>query len=267
LSSPDKVQRESSAALDELAYLLLEAEASAVAIDPVSEQLPGTTIAEAYAIQSRGRAERIAAGARLVGHKIGLTSTAMQQMVGVDEPDYGYLLDTQVYPDRAHVPAERFVAPRVEGELAFLLAAPLAGAVSALDVLAATRAIAPALEIIDSRVRDWRITIVDTIADNASCGAAIVGEWVELSAVEIDLAAVEMLLTVDGDMAKGRGDAVLGHPAESVAWLALALGRQGETLNAGEIVLSGALARALPISPGSRAEASFGALGSLQASF
>lgn len=255
-------------ALGELARRLAEAEATREPIAPISELRPGLSIDEAYAIQAAGLALRQAAGACVVGHKIGLTSQAMQEAVGVDQPDFGYVLDSGLHASGDRVAADRFIAPRAEGEVAFRLGTALSGAgVTAADVLAATEAVAPALEVIDSRVRDWRITIVDTIADNASSGGAVVGAWVALDALEVDLAALELRLDVDGEQVEGRGDAVLGHPAESVAWLARALHAQGDALAAGEVVLSGALARALPVVSGSVARARLGPLGDVTATF
>ena len=211
---------------------------------------------------------RVAGGARLVGHKVGLTSKPMQEMVGVDQPDFGYLLDDHVHDDGAHIGADRFIAPRVEGEIAFRLSARVAGAdVTAQHVLDSTEAVAPALEVIDSRIADWRITITDTIADNASSGGGVFGPWTSLDEVDVDLAALEMELLVGGEVITGRGDAVLGHPAESVAWLARALHAQGEALEAGQVVLSGALAKALPITSGDTARATFGPLGTVSATF
>jgi 2-keto-4-pentenoate hydratase len=254
--------------LDELARRLARAEATREPISPISELRSGMSVDDAYTVQAAGRVLREVDGGRVVGHKIGLTSKAMQDALGVDQPDYGYLLASQIHASGSRVSAERFIAPRVEGEIAFRLGAPLTGArVAAESVLAATTSVAPALEVIDSRIRDWKVTIVDTIADNAAGGAAILGDWVRLDELGVDLAALTLRMQVDGEVVEGRGDAVLGHPAESVAWLARALHAQGEALRADEIVLSGALARALPIKPGSSAEASLGSLGTVKAAF
>lgn len=249
-----------------LAQRLLEAERTATPVEPLSAEHPDLGIDEAYAVQLSGRTVRIAAGERIVGHKIGLTSRAMQEMVGVAEPDYGYLTDAMVLADGASVQARGLIAPRVEGEIAFRLGTALAGSgVTAREVLEATESVAAALELIDSRIADWRITIVDTIADNASSARAVVGPWTALA--ELDLAALTMRMRVDDQEVEGRGEAVLGHPAEAVAWLARALHAQGETLEAGELILSGALARALPVSPGSRATATIDGLGTVGVSF
>lgn len=259
-------QRVEASALETAARALFDAEHDSRPVAPPSETVPGLTVDDAYAIQTRGRALRLELGGRLVGHKIGLTSKAMQEMVGVDRPDYGYLLDAMVLPDGAMVDASGLIAPRVEAEIAFRLHRTLAGAnVSIEEVLAATDAVAPALEVIDSRVVDWRITITDTIADNASSARAVLGALRPVGV--LDLPSVTMRMEVDGAAVEGRGEAVLGHPAVAVAWLARALHAQGEALEAGEIVLSGALARALPVAPGSGVRAELGELGTVSAAF
>lgn len=253
-------------ATEELARRLQQAEQTATPIAPLSSDSAELGIAEAYAVQAAGRRARLAGGGRIVGHKIGLTSQAMQEMLGVDQPDYGYLTDAMVLPHGATVDVCRLIAPRVEGEIAFRLRSRLAGAdVGADEVLAATDSVAVALEVIDSRIADWRITIVDTIADNASSAGAVIGAWTPLE--DQDLAALSMFMRVDGQQVEGRGDAVLGHPAESVAWLVRALHAQGEALEEDEIVLSGALARALPVGPSSRASATIDGLGTVSATF
>jgi 2-keto-4-pentenoate hydratase len=254
--------------LDALAELLARAESAREPIGPISELRPGMSIDDAYAVQSAGRRLREAAGDRVVGHKIGLTSKAMQEAIGVNQPDYGYVLASQVFESGSHVQARRFISPRVEGEIAFRLASPLAGAsVTAEEVLAATDSVAPALELIDSRIRDWKVTIVDTISDNAAAGGAVFGAWVAVSDLGMGLDEIPLSMTVDGEVVEGRGDAALGHPAESVAWLARALHAQGEVLAAGEVILSGGLAPALPVVSGTRAVATLGPLGGVGVTF
>ncbi len=254
------------------ARLLWEAERTRVAVAPVVERHPGATIADAYAIQLAGRALRLAEpGATLVGRKVGLTSDVMQRMLGVDQPDFGYLTATMVSADGATLAPADFLAPRVEAEIAFKLKAPLAGASLTIDdVLAATEAVAPALEVIDSRIADWKIGIADTVADNASSGHVVLGAWQPLPA-GLDLAAVAVSLSVtpDGDANSGTGAAVLGHPAAPIVWLARALHQYGggEGIAAGEIVIPGAVSRALPVAPGQTARASFAGLGDVSVSF
>jgi 2-oxopent-4-enoate hydratase len=252
---------------EHLARALHEAERTRTPIAPLSEQHPDLTLDDAYAIQRAGRHRREAAGARLAGHKIGLTSQAMQEMLGVDQPDFGVLLEDMLLPSGAELSTGDLIAPRVEAEIAFRLAAPLNGTVSRDDVLGATEAVAPALEVIDSRIADWRITIVDTVADNASSARVVLGAFRPLG--DLDLASVEMRLdvTAPAETVTGRGDVVLGHPAEAIAWLAAALHRYGEGLAAGEVVIPGALSRALPVAPTSEAHASLTGLGEVHARF
>lgn len=257
---------QTASAAGALARRLLDAERAAAPVEPLTAELPRLDVDGAYAIQRAGRALRCAGGARVAGHKIGLTSAAIQRQLGVDEPDYGYLLDAMVLDDGAAIDASRLIAPRVEAEIAFILGDALEGEeVSEEDVLRATASVAPALEVIDSRIADWRITLADTIADNASSARAVVGEPRALEG--LDLARVEMTLAVGDEHVEGRGDAVLGHPATSVAWLVRALARQGEGLAAGEVVLSGALARALDVRAGQVAQARFPGMGDVSTAF
>jgi 2-oxopent-4-enoate hydratase len=251
---------------------LLEADRRSSSIPPLTDGRPELSIADAYEIQAHGRELRVQQGERIVGRKVGLTSAAMQDMLDVDQPDFGYLTDTMVVPSGATLPIGRFIAPRVEGEIAFRLAASLEGPdVDAAAVLAATGEVAPALEIIDSRIADWRITIADTIADNASSGAAAIGDFSPLG--DLDLAAIEMEMTVtarngEHEVVRGTGRAVLGHPAEAIAWLVRALHTYaGEGIAAGEIVIPGAMAKASPVAAGSHARASFTALGDVTVAF
>lgn len=236
-------------------------------IPPLVESHPELGIRDAYEIQRQVRRAWLEVGARLVGHKVGLTSQAMQEMLGVDQPDFGFLLESMLMPSGGSIPVSKLIAPRVEAEIAFFLAKPLAGPGVDLDqVIDATEAVAPALEVIDSRVTDWRITIVDTIADNASSGMAVLGERRPLDG--LDLAAEEMTLDVDGEQVSGSGRAVLGtHPGDAVLWLANTLADFGERIEAGEVVIPGAMARALPIQSGSRAIARFSTLGEVSATF
>ncbi|MGX1566202.1 2-keto-4-pentenoate hydratase [Streptomyces sp. NPDC055506] len=248
--------------------LLREAERSATPIDPLSELLPGLDTADAYAVQQGNIAERLAAGATVVGHKVGLTSAAMQKLLGVGEPDFGHLLDDMVHRDGGAVGAGRYCAPRVEPEICFRLAAPLRGpGVTVAEVLAATEAVAPALEIVDSRIRDWRITLADTVADNASSAGLVVGAWTPLAEAP-DLPAVLVDLLVDGErVASGSGREVLGHPAAAVAWLADTLSAFDITLEPGHVVLPGAMTTAPFVTAGQKVEARFSGLGPVSVSF
>jgi 2-keto-4-pentenoate hydratase len=243
-----------------LARLLWHAELRGEPIEPLSGTFPDLDLWDAYRIQTIGRGLRTAEGEELRGWKVGLTSKAMQDMMGVGQPDSGYLLESMVVMSGAQLRASRFIQPRVEAEIAFLLKSPLAGpSVSREDVLEATHAFAPALEIIDSRISDWRIGIVDTVADNASSGMAVIGDWEP--AEDIRAETLNVSLAVGPELECGRGDAVLGHPAEAVAWLARTLAAQGERLEPGDIVLPGSVGRAVPIAAGQTAYATFDRLG------
>lgn len=243
-----------------LARLLWHAEQQGEPIEPLSETFPELELRDAYCVQAIGRRLRLAAGEELRGWKVGLTSAAMQEMMGVDQPDGGYLLESMVVGAGARLRANRFIAPRVEAEIAFLLKSPLQGpGVTRDEVLEATQAFAPALELIDSRIAQWRIKIVDTVADNASSGMAVIGDWHDAEDVPVE--QLEVCLTIGAEIVRGRGDAVLGHPAEAVAWLADVLAQEGQRLEPGDIVLPGSVARAVPIAAGQSAYATFDRLG------
>ncbi|MPY60904.1 2-keto-4-pentenoate hydratase [Streptomyces spongiae] len=252
----------------EAARLLRHAEHHVAPIDPLSALLPGLDLTDAYAVQQDNIARRLADGATVVGHKVGLTATAMRQLLGVDEPDFGHLLDDMVHRDGSAVLAARYCAPRVEPEICFRLARPLCGPeVTVEDVLEATEAVAPALEIVDSRIRDWRIALVDTVADNASSAGLVCGPWTPLEDVS-DLAGVTVDLIVGGErVATGSGKDVLGHPAAAVAWLANTLAAFGTTLEPGRLVLPGAMTTAPSVSAGQQVEARFSSLGEVSVTF
>ena len=244
-------------AADALARLLDEAWRSRRPIAPLSESHGLRDAAAAYRVQAAWTALQVGRGDRVVGRKIGLTSRAMQQQLGVHEPDFGTLWASRCFPareGRAAVPAGLLLQPRVEGEIAFLMGRRLEGpGVTLQDVLAAAEAAAPAIEVVDSRIRDWRITLADTVADDASFGAFTLGPW-SRAMLERDLRLVGMVLTRSGvETVEGVGAAALGHPARCVAWLANKLAEFGVALEPGDIVLSGALARSLPVGPGDTA--------------
>jgi 2-keto-4-pentenoate hydratase len=253
-----------------LAEELLRAETGATTVPPLTDRHPGLGLKEAYAVQLHGRRLRERRGARVVGRKVGLTSVAMQRLLGVDEPDFGYLTDVMVLDDGARLDRDSLIAPRVEAEIALRLATPLYGA--DVDRAAAVRAIgeiAPSLEVVDSRVADWRIRLPDTVADNASSGMAVLGAFRPIGGV--DLAAIEMQMVVEkadggSERETGRGDAVLGHPAEALAWLVRALAPFGEGVDAGDVVIPGAMARAITVDSGDAVEATFTGLGTVSAS-
>ncbi|NUP46113.1 MAG: hypothetical protein HOW97_02185 [Catenulispora sp.] len=231
-------------------------------IAPITASHPAFTVHDAYAVQREILALESADGAVVVGHKIGATSKAIQQMFGIDSPDFGFLTDRMLLPDGARLDPDRFIAPKVEGEIALRIAEDLAGdRVTARDVLAATAAYVPVLEILDSRIEDWRIGLVDTVADNASSAAVVVGPDA-VPPAGTDLAAEPMVLTVGARRLTATGSAVMGHPARAVACLVRTLAGYGAGLKAGDLVLAGAWTAAVDLRPGDHARVAFGALGS-----
>ncbi|MER6161491.1 fumarylacetoacetate hydrolase family protein [Streptomyces sp. NPDC001868] len=253
---------------EEAARLLREAERHAAPVEPLSTTLPGLDLADAYAVQRDNIARRLTAGATVIGHKVRLSSATMRQLPGVHEPDFGHLLDDMVHRDGGTVRAARYCAPRVEPEICFRLTRSLRGpGVSTEHVLAATEAVAPALGIVDSRIRDRRITLVDAIADNAGSAGLVCGSWTPMEYAP-DLAAVTVDLHIDDALvASGSGKEVLGHPAAAVAWLANTLAAFGAGLDPGHVVLPGALTIAPLVGAGQGAQARFDALGSVSVSF
>ena len=223
-------------------------------VAPLSESAGLSTADDAYAVQTYWTQMRLKRGETIIGRKIGLTSLAVQQQLGVNEPDYGSLWASRffaVHAGAAEAPADLFIQPKVEGELAFLIGKPLREpGVTIEQVLAATEAVAPALEIVDSRIDNWRIKLVDTIADNASYGGFTVGPWSN-SLRKADLRTIGMLISHNGQpVVQGIGAAALSHPALAVAWLANKLYTFGITLEPGDIVISGALAATVPARQG-----------------
>jgi 2-keto-4-pentenoate hydratase len=253
---------------DELAADLAQAERSRQPIAPLTAAYPDIDVVDAYEIQLINIRQRVAEGARVIGHKVGLSSLAMQEMMGVDEPDYGHLLDEmQVFEDTP-VRAGRYLYPRVEVEVGFILAADLPGAgCTEDDVLAATGALVPSIELIDSRVTDWKIALCDTIADNASSAGFALGE-ARVSPADIDVTTIDAVLTRNGEViAEGRSDAVLGNPVTAVAWLARKVESFGVRLKAGDVVLPGSCTRAIDARAGDEFVADFTGLGSVRLSF
>ena len=258
----------SSAIRAELAAGLADAEHSRVPITPLTAAHPDIDVVDAYEIQLINIRARLDDGARVIGHKVGLSSEAMQKMMGVDEPDYGHLLaDMEVFED-VPVDTSRFLFPRVEVEVGFILADDLPGAgCTEDDVLAATAAYAPSIELIDTRIRDWKIALCDTIADNASSAGWVLGPQ-RVSPKDIDIKTIDAVLTRNGEVvAEGRSDAVLGNPVTAVAWLARKVDSFGVRLKAGDIVLPGSCTRAIDARPGDKFVADFAGLGSVRLSF
>ena len=261
VSSPDSAV---TAALERLAAARTAGHPCA----PVRTLLPAGDIGAAYAVQSAWMAGQVAAGDSVAGRKIGLTSPAVQAQLGVDQPDFGTLLATMDCPQGEPIDIGRLLQPRIEAEVAFVLADDLdAPDIGPDDVLAATGSVAAALEIVDSRVAGWDISIVDTVADNASSGLFTLGPERRAPA-GLDLAACPMRLWRGGEqVSTGSGAACLGHPAAAVAWLAATARSYGQPLRAGEIVLSGALGPMVPVAAGDRFTAEIGGLGLVRASF
>jgi 2-oxopent-4-enoate hydratase len=237
-------------------------------IAPLTDREPDLTVADAYAIQTRVIQRRIDGGARVIGRKIGLTSRPMQQLLGVDEPDFGVLLDDMFVEDGDEIPLGSLLQPRVEAELAFVMDRDLAGpGVTTATALTAVAGVLPAIEVVDSRVADWRIKLVDTVADNASSGLLVVGGRMR-PAENFDLRLIGVVVTRNGELLDtGAGAAALGNPARCVAWLANKLGGLGAGLRAGDVVLPGAVHRMVPVEPGDVFRAEFSRLGAVTARF
>lgn len=255
------------------ARALVEAERTGRQVGLLSLAHPGMTLDDAYAVQAAGVAARIAGGRRRIGWKIGLTSRAMQVQLGIDTPDSGVLLDDMAFADGATVPGGRFIAPRVEAEIAFVMRAPLSGEVTREAVLAATEAVAPALEILDTRVvradpaTGRTRTILDTVADNAANGGVVLGPGRHPPRA-FDLRRVGAIVRRDGVVEEtGLGAGVLDDPVTGIVWLVRRLARYGAGLAPGEVVLSGSFIRAIEAPPGSRFEADFGAFGAVSVGF
>lgn len=252
----------------EAADILAAAERDAKPIEPLTERWPSLGVEDAYAIQLLQIDDKRKAGASIRGHKVGLSSRAMQEMLGVEESDYGHLLDTMFVFEGEGLPASAFCAPKVEIEVAFVLGEPLEGpGCTVADVLRATRYVVPAIEVIDSRIADWKIKLPDTIADNASSARVVLGgRAVPVDAV--DLRTLGGVLRINGEIAEtGAAGAVLGNPATAVAWLANKLHAFGATLQAGHVVMPGSCTRAVDVHPGDRVRADFDVLGPVTVHF
>lgn len=251
-----------------LAESLRVAEATRVPIGPLTASHPELTVADAYRIQQINVHLRKEQGGLVRGRKVGLTSAAMQQQLGVDEPDFGAIFADMLIEEGDAVPVGELIQPRIEGEIAFVMESDLQGpGVSSADALRAVAGALPALEVIDSRVADWKIKLPDTIADNASSARVVCGG--RLTPIDdLDLRLVGMAFSHNGAVvATGAGAAVLGNPIRCVAWLANKLGEFGVPLRAGDLVLAGSLHAALPVAAGDTVHAEFAELGSVTARF
>lgn len=258
----------SSDAVSAAVQRLAQAQATRLPCAPVRDLIGTDDLEAAYAVQQGLVQARLAGGARVVGRKIGATSEAVQRQLGVDQPDFGYLLSDMDVSDADPIPMGTLVQPRVEAEVAFVLAHDLDGDdLSPEAVRAAVEVALPALEIVDSRIADWDIEFTDTVADNASSGLYVVGrEGKALSALEPR--DVTMSLSINGEVrSTGTGAACLGDPLEALRWLAVQAHRFGDPLRAGHLVLSGALGPFVPFAPGDRVEASISGLTPLTVQF
>jgi 2-keto-4-pentenoate hydratase len=237
-------------------------------IPPISVVEPELSPQDAYAIAQLGVTARVDAGCRIVGHKVGLTSQAVQEQLGVGQPDYGVLLSDMKLENGSTIEVGSMISPRVELELAFHLGEALEGPdVTVEDVQRATAVVQPAIEVVDSRIADWQIRFEDTVADNASSGAFVLGGRAA-SLAEVDPANVDAGFLRDGQLVEqGNSGAVLGDPRRAVAWLANTLATFGASLEAGHVVLSGACTRMVAASPGESFAGDFGDLGRVEIQF
>lgn len=247
---------------------LYEALVAGATIPNLRGRVDGMTIVDAYQVQARMLERRLAAGESVVGKKIGVTSKAVQQAIGVFEPDFGILTSTMVHPDGSEIPWQSLIQPKAEAEIAFVLKRDLIGpGITPIDVLSATDHVCACFEIVDSRIDNWDIRIQDTVADNASCGVYVLGRD-KVDPRDVDLSLAGMVAERNGEVVvTGAGAAVQGSPLNAVAWLANTLGRLGTPLLAGETILSGALGPMFPIAPGDRLTMRVGGLGSCSIAF
>ncbi|AEF94771.1 2-oxopent-4-enoate hydratase [Desulfotomaculum nigrificans CO-1-SRB] len=251
-----------------IAAELLRAEATQTPIDTLTDTYPDLNVEDAYQIQLAQVDMQLKTGHKVVGKKIGLTSKGMQQLLGVNEPDYGHLFEHMLLMEGEPCRRDQLIWPRIEGELAFVLKDRLKGpGVNIADVYRATAGIMPAIEIVDSRIRDWKIKLPDTVADNGSSARFVLGSRM-VPVEELDLRHIGMVLEKNGEMVNnGAGAAVWGHPAAAVAWLANKLAAYDIALEPGEIILSGAITAAVDANAGDVFTVSFHSLGTLNLKF
>jgi len=237
-------------------------------VEPITNRESDISIDDAYQIQLRMIQRRLDAGEILVGKKIGLTSKVVMEMLGVNQPDFGHLLSGMVFNEGEAVDTSKMIAPKAEAEVAFVLSRDLTGpGVTAADVLRATDCVMPCFEIVDSRIKDWKIKIQDTVADNASCGVFTLGAT-RKSPHDLDLSLAGMVLDKNGEIiSTSAGASVQGSPVNAVAWLANTLGRLGISLKAGDVILSGSQSPLVPVKAGDSLHCSVGGLGSTSVRF
>ena len=237
---------------------LLEAYRTRSPIEPLTPMFAQAPLSTAYEIALAQVESWVKAGDAVKGHKVGLASRAMQRQAGVDQPDFGHLTTSMFHLEHQPIPADTYIQPRIEPEVAFVLSKPLTGpGVTVAEAAAAVDFVLASLEIVDSRIRDWKIGIFDTVADNASSGGVVLGSRpVRLTDVDLRLSGCN--LSVNGELvATGAGGAVLGSPLNSLVWLANTVGPLGVTLEPGHVVLPGSVTRAVPIAPGDAIVAEF----------
>ena len=254
--------------LERYAEMLREAERARAPIDPLTEQEPELSANDAYRIQQINVARRISDGGEVVGQKVGLTAVVMQEQLGVNEPDYGVLFADMLVGNDERMSVSAMIQPRVEAEIAFVMERELRGpGVTDAQALSAVSGALPVIEVIDSRITDWRIKLPDTVADNASCARVVRGR--DVTPLEgLDLAQIELVLSINGKrVASGLGSAVLGNPIRGVVWLANKLGELGGSLRPGDLVLAGALHASLPVAAGGSVRAEFTDIGAVTAQF
>ena len=252
----------------EAAESLLRVYRTGEPVDPLTVTYPDAGLDDAYAIQQLQVQSWVEAGRVLKGHKVGLTSAAMQRQLGVMQPDFGVLRDDMFYAEHDPIRLSSFISPRVEPEIAFVLKSDLRGpGVTLAEAVAAVDFVLPSLEIIDSRIRDWKIGIIDTVADNASSGGVVLGSR-PARLPDLDLSLVGCNLFGNGRLrGNGTGGAVLGNPLSALAWLANTVGAYGVALVAGQIVLPGSITAAEFVADGDTWSATFGGIGTVTASF
>ncbi|MBA8959663.1 2-keto-4-pentenoate hydratase [Rhodococcus opacus] len=250
------------------AHLLRNAEQSRAPIDPLTTVFPGIDVVDAYEIALINIRARRGAGETVCGHKVGLSSEVMQKMMGVDEPDYGHLLSSMVYAEGTPIDTARFCYPRIEVEIGYVLGETLPGeGCTEADVLAATEYIVPSIELIDSRITDWKIGLADTIADNASSAGVILGAG-RVEPANVDIGGISAVLYQgEEEIARGEASAVLGNPTKAVAWLARKVASFGVRLEAGHVILPGSCTRAIDARPGDVFRADFSDIGSVSVQF